>query len=215
MTHAVEHHITVPRTARYHALGDAATATSIWIVLHGYGHLARYFLRKFDGLEDGRLIIAPEGLSRFYLDEGHTRVGASWMTREDRQNEIADQITYLDHLCEHLRSGNLSGVPFGVLGFSQGVATACRWAVQGRTTVPRLILWGGTLPPDLGAATLATRLGTSRIDIAHGENDELVNPAARVQEESRWREAGLPFTVHAHPGAHDLDPILLERLLNS
>jgi len=129
----VEHHITVPRTARYHALGDAATASEIWIVLHGYGHLARYFLRKFEGLEEGRLIVAPEGLSRFYLDDGHTRVGATWMTREDRELEIADQLTYLDQLTEHLRAGSRADIRLNVLGFSQGVATACRWAAIGRT----------------------------------------------------------------------------------
>ena len=59
-----EHHINVPRTARYHTVGDGGTARAIWIVLHGYGQLARYFLRKFEGLDAGLLIVAPEGLTR-------------------------------------------------------------------------------------------------------------------------------------------------------
>ena len=85
-----ERFIRVPRTARYHVLGDPATARMVWVLLHGYGQLARFFLNKFEGLEDGLLIAAPEGLSRFYLDAQHQRVGATWMTREDREHEIGD-----------------------------------------------------------------------------------------------------------------------------
>lgn len=208
----VEHHITVPRTARYHTLGEAGTASSAWVVLHGYGQLARYFLRKFEGLEEGRLIIAPEGLSRFYLDEGHTRVGASWMTREDREREIRDQISYLDLLADELRSANPTLSSMNVLGFSQGVATACRWATLGRSAISRLVIWGGTLPPDLGVAVLASRLSRCRIDIVQGDTDPLVPPGANTAAEARWRDAGLVLHPHSHPGGHDLDTLLLERL---
>lgn len=210
----VEHHITVPRTARYHALGDAATASEMWIVLHGYGHLARYFLRKFEGLEEGRLIVAPEGLSRFYLDDGHTRVGATWMTREDRELEIADQLTYLDQLTEHLRAGSRADIRLNVLGFSQGVATACRWAAIGRTAIPRLVLWGGTLPPDIDTNALSTRLSACRVDVVQGTLDTLVPPVP-LQGETRWREAGVTFTRHTHPGGHELDNLMLSRLFNA
>ncbi|MEZ4758913.1 MAG: hypothetical protein R2810_03875 [Flavobacteriales bacterium] len=97
-----ERFIRVPRTARYHVLGDPATARMVWVVLHGFGQLARFFLNKFEGLEEGLLIAAPEGLSRFYLDEQHQRVGATWMTREDREHEIGDQLSYLDALAASL-----------------------------------------------------------------------------------------------------------------
>ena len=111
-----EHHLSTPRTARYHTLGDPASATHIWIVLHGYGQLARYFLRPFEGLETGQLIAAPEGLSRFYSDIAHTRVGATWMTREDRDHEIIDQAIYLDRLAVHLQQQCPPGTPLSVLG---------------------------------------------------------------------------------------------------
>ena len=39
-----------------------AVARMVRVVLHGYGQLARFFLNKFEGLEDGLLIAAPEGL---------------------------------------------------------------------------------------------------------------------------------------------------------
>ncbi|MBX2973634.1 MAG: hypothetical protein KF797_11055, partial [Flavobacteriales bacterium] len=142
-----ERHIRVTRTARYHVLGDPAGAQAIWIVLHGYGQLARYFLNKFDGLGCDLAFVAPEGLSRFYLDEAHQRVGATWMTREDREHEIGDQCTYLDALAAELR-GHRTDVPVHVLGFSQGVATACRWSLLGRTPIGRLVLWAGAIPPE-------------------------------------------------------------------
>src|SRR3954465_7736941 len=106
---AHEHHLTVPRTARYHTLGDAATARECWFVLHGHAQLSGYFIRHFEPLDDGRrLIVAPEALNRFYIERtswqgaGHARVGATWMTREDRLAEIGDYVAYLDRLYEEL-----------------------------------------------------------------------------------------------------------------
>ena len=61
-----EHHLGVPRTARYFTLGQDS-ASEIWFVLHGYGQLAARFADHFAALDDGtRLIVAPEGLSQRY-----------------------------------------------------------------------------------------------------------------------------------------------------
>src|ERR671933_2286542 len=105
-----EHHLTVTRTARYVTLGDVHDSLrQVWFVCHGYGQLAARFLRHFEDLNDGhRLIVAPEALSRFYVESGPgTRhadvpVGATWMTREDRLSEIADYVSYLDGLYAQL-----------------------------------------------------------------------------------------------------------------
>lgn len=210
-----EHHISVPRSARYHTLGDAHTARVIWIVLHGYGHLARYFLREFEGLEEGKLLVAPEGLSRYYTDDEHTRVGASWMTREDREHEIADQITYLDQLARVLAGADPQRTPVNVLGFSQGMATACRWAALGNTRIQRLVLWGGNMPPDLGTATLATRWSTLHVDLVHGEKDPLVSVEVLGASEAKLRSAGVSYAIHRFDGAHVLDKLLLQRLITA
>ena len=210
-----EHHLSTPRTARYHTLGDPASATHIWIVLHGYGQLARYFLRPFEGLETGQLIAAPEGLSRFYSDIAHTRVGATWMTREDRDHEIIDQAVYLDRLAEHLQRQCAPGTPLSVLGFSQGVATACRWALSTQVEMERLVLWGGTIPPEPDVAILHERLHKMKVVLVHGEQDMLVKEEALAHNESRLREAGVAHGTLRFNGGHELDRLTLRKVLES
>src|SRR5207247_6476521 len=66
-----EHHIGVTRSARYFTLGDSSRGVGeVWFACHGYGQLAARFLEKLRVLDDGhRYLVAPEGLSRFYLSE--------------------------------------------------------------------------------------------------------------------------------------------------
>src|SRR2546425_7420836 len=93
-----EHHLPVTRTARYFTLGESSPGVGeVWFVCHGYGQLAGRFLRHFEPLADGtRLVVAPEALSRFYLEDTtvpakERKVGATWMTRENRLSEIRSE----------------------------------------------------------------------------------------------------------------------------
>jgi len=71
-----ERHLRVERTARYYRLGGGGGVRQLWVACHGYRQLAGHFLRRFEALDDpSRLIVAPEGLSRFYLDDGTRRHG--------------------------------------------------------------------------------------------------------------------------------------------
>jgi len=159
-----EQHITVQRTARYFTLGGSddrgREIRDLWIVCHGYGQLAASFLRAFTPIATpSRRIVAPEGLSRFYLDSNRKaanpdpRIGASWMTREDREHEIADQIAYLDAVHDHVRAAlEPSVVRLRVLGFSQGVATVARWLAYGRARADDVIFWAGSFPAEIELA---------------------------------------------------------------
>src|SRR5687767_5276492 len=133
--------------ARYFKVGEINEHTkAVWFVLHGYGQLAQYFLTKFNALTtQGVCVIAPEGLSRFYLEDvntrnqtGNNRVGATWMTRENRLMDIENYITFLDTVYQAEVGNRL--IPVTILGFSQGAATASRWAVQNNIKYERLIL---------------------------------------------------------------------------
>ncbi|MDX9750434.1 MAG: hypothetical protein RBT71_05070 [Flavobacteriales bacterium] len=209
-----ERFIRVQRTARYHLLGDATTAKALWIVLHGHGQLARFFLNKFEGLEDELLIVAPEALNRFYLDEAHQRVGATWMTREDREHEIGDQCSYLDALVNELHKER-PALPVNVLGFSQGVATACRWSLRGRTRTHRLVLWAGSLPMEPTTDDLRQRWAHARIDLVLGTDDPYAGSKELDAVASRLDRAGVRHALHRFTGGHALDPVLLGRLFKA
>lgn len=178
---ATEQHFITPRTARYFRLGSD-TPNRIWFVLHGYGQLANYFIRNFaPAAQANDLIIAPEGLSRFYIDGTFGRVGASWMTKEDRLHEIEDYLTYLNGVYQEMRTAFPDKNPeIYVLGFSQGCATAIRWVKNGKVPVDRLILWAGDLPPD--ASSVLEYVPAPRISIAFGNRDPYFS-AERIKEQ--------------------------------
>ncbi len=206
-----EHHLTVERTARYFTIepGEAG-AREVWFVCHGYSQLAERFLRQFEAVDDGsRLVVAPEALSRFYLHDdsalsGAGRTGASWMTREDRLSEIADYVAYLDALARHVfRRGERGAVGLRVLGFSQGAATATRWAAQGTTRVDQLILWGAYLPPELDCAA-TPGFGRLPVLLVWGEKDRYFDRARVAEDEARLQRAGVPCRVVTYGGGHHL-----------
>ena len=210
-----ERFIRVPRTARFHTMGNARSAAEIWVVLHGYGQLARFFIRPFVGLETGRFIAAPEALSRFYTDEAHTRVGATWMTREDREHEMADQVEYLDHLVQRLLAECGKPVPVNVLGFSQGVATACRWAVRGKTTFAKAVLWSGTMPPELKPDELKRAFGKTELTLVHGTSDAVTKEDVLLRNQQTMRESALKQRTIQFAGGHQLDRITLVRVMGT
>jgi len=214
----VEHHIRVARTARYWTAGNPA-ATDVWFVLHGYRQLAKRFLRRFEAIaSDRRLVVAPEALSRFYVSSGGGRhgvesvVGATWMTREDRDAEIADYVGYLDRLAARIGDGRGDARSISVLGFSQGVATACRWAVLGSIRPGRLILWGDFLPPDLDLVEARRRLVGVDVVLVRGSGDGALSPALAEAESARIDAAALDVRRVVYSGGHDIHRETLEAL---
>ena len=205
-----ERTITTARTARYFTLGAPERASDLWFVCHGYGQLAARFLERFRPLETPqRCVVAPEGLSRFYLSESpaERRVGASWMTREDRLHEIDDYIRYLDavyaDVAQPARKQSVTA-----LGFSQGTATVSRWAALGMSRIDRLILWGGEVPPDLDLA----RLRVPTLVLVYGTRDEFFTPKIVAANEARLREHGLPYELVSFNGGHEIETATLLRL---
>ena len=207
-----EHHIPVARTARYYTLGDPdGQLHELWYVCHGYAQLASRFLRRFIPLDDGsRLIVAPEALSRFYVERpgrthAHSPVGASWMTREDRLSEIDDYIRFLDAIHGQLSESLSDPRPrVTVLGFSQGVATACRWAVRGSVRPERLILWGGLIPPDLDLDAHADALRGMELVVVAGDSDPHLPPTAIADQRARLAGHGITAREVSYEGGHEL-----------
>ena len=214
-----EHHIGVSRTARYFTLGNSSSGVEeVWFACHGYGQLAARFLEKLRVLDDGRrYLVAPEGLSRFYLSESPTerRVGATWMTREDRLAEIDDYVRYLDAVyADVLRSLDRAEVTVHALGFSQGTSTVSRWAAMGNAKIDRLTLWGGEFPPDLDLTVDAfvTRLRGVQLTLVYGRSDEYITPKVIQTITSRLRQNGIRYDEIPFDGGHELNEAVLRRL---
>jgi predicted esterase len=197
--------ITFPYKARYFKLGEiSGSTTQCWFILHGQGQLAQYFIKKFKSIErTGTCIIAPEGLSHYYLNGFSGRVGASWMTKENRIMDIDNYINYLNTLYENLLLPPHTEVT--ILGFSQGAATASRWVMNGNVNFKRLILWGGVFPPDMNFETGQHLLQHKEIFSVNGSDDpfmtnerfdEMRNLAARLNVK--------PIEMKFQ-GGHDID----------
>jgi predicted esterase len=197
--------ITIPKTARYFVLGEpTAAVTTVWFVCHGYGQLANYFIRNFEVLEAKHtLIVAPEGLHRFYWEKFSGRVVASWMTKEDREDDILDYVNYLDLVyAEVLASLKNKKVRIIVLGFSQGTATVCRWIATKKSPVDQLILWAGSLPADVHLEVEAVK--NFKIYLVAGNADEFIKEEQIKEYEQLLIEKKLPVEIIRFQGRHEI-----------
>jgi len=214
-----EHHLTVQRTARYYVLGEPSEKTRhIWFCLHGFGQLAQYFSQKFTALVDEQtLIVVPEGLSRLYLNGEYKRVGASWLTREDRDHEIQDFLAYLNTLYdETLGSRSARDFHITLFGFSQGAATACRWLADGHVRADRLILWAGFFANGLGDLINPIQLTDVETHYVYGKQDEFISLLPEPATYLDRLQAEVP-TLHitAYDGEHRVDTAVLRALITT
>jgi predicted esterase len=217
---STENHIRVSKTARYFTLGNSGPAvTDVWFACHGYGQLAADFVKEFECIDaPGRLIVVPEALSRFYLQDApgfhaaDAKIGATWMTREDRDAEITDYVNYLDTLYEHVFSRiDRSKARVTVLGFSQGGATVNRWLMHGKARADRLIMWGSLFASDIDLTAAAKLFQAVDLNIVYGKRDQFANPAIIAKYESTVRQLGVPYNLIAFEGGHRMDRGTLER----
>jgi predicted esterase len=209
--------IAVRRTARVAILGpdNFSAARELWYVLHGYGQLAAPFLDDFRAIDDGtRLIVAPEALSRFYEGDVQARlhkeanVGASWMTREDRDAEISDYVAYLDTLHDEIvvrLKDESRNIPVTVIGFSQGGAAAARWVATGRVEAARLVVWGSQLPPEIDLADATAKLRRTETTLVIGSTDVFATPKIVERERARLDAAKFPYQFVSFTGGHRID----------
>lgn len=216
-----ERHIQVTRTARYYTLGSPGPDVhDVWFVCHGYGQLASEFITEFECIADpGRLIVAPEALNRYYVStapEFHgpdSQVGATWMTREDREREISDYVDYLDALYA-ATMGELGErkVSVTVVGFSQGGATANRWLTRGRARADRLLMWGALLATDSDLNDAAAFFRTTRLTLVYGTRDQFADQGMIAGYVQLLNSKGIPFEVITFDGGHRMDRETLEKL---
>ena len=156
---------------------------SVWLVFHGIGFLSKYFLRYFEDLDkDKNYIIAPQAPSKYYLNGKYRHVGASWLTRVDREQETQNVLNYVGKVLE---SENIpSHCQLIVFGFSQGVSIATRFLAETNLKCSKLILYAGGITDELKAANFE-RLKNDATNVYSvvSTQDKFIN-AKRLKEET-------------------------------
>jgi predicted esterase len=207
------HEIIVPKTGRYCTYGNKNTAQRFWFCCHGYGQLAPYFIKNFEGLDpEANFVVCPEGLHRFYLRDSAGRVGASWMTKESRETDISDYLSYLDRV--HLDSGlgDHPEIPLIAFGFSQGVATIARWIGHTESPISIAIFWAGAFPPDLNPIELQTKFKEIQAYCFIGDKDEYIGAPEIEKAKVHYAAIGLSPEWKVFSGGHVIIKEELQRI---
>ncbi|MDQ3111404.1 MAG: hypothetical protein M3R17_16075 [Bacteroidota bacterium] len=203
--------IKAEKTARYFTHGKREPhINTILFVCHGYAQHAEKFLEKFAPVSyDDFFIVAPEGLNRFYARETSGKTVASWMTSEEREDDINDYIGYLDRVYRDVLPDFPKKVRVIVLGFSQGAATASRWITSGRSRIDDLVLWCGFFPPDARVSEIPEHV---RVKLVTASDDRYITPEQEKEQVEAFKKI-IPSLEHFQfEGKHEINAAALERL---
>lgn len=205
-----EVHINTTVKVPYYTLNELSSDTEkIWLAFHGYGQLAQYFIKKFEILDPTKnFVIAPQGLSRFYQEGFYGRVGASWMTKEDRLTEIQNQYSYIDAVLSEF--SDLGSKKLIYFGFSQGTATMGRYAAHAKIPFDKMIIWAGTFPPDIDSKDYAFLTGGEEIAYYTSREDPFFKEEMIAsQNEVVRRTLGQEPSLNWYEGGHTVIPQIL------
>ena len=133
---------------------------------HGYGENAGIHLEALSPIpgSDRWLVASVQALHPFYTRD--ERIVANWMTREDRELAIADNLEYVGRVLEAIRRDFPTRAPLVFAGFSQGGAMAYRAAA--RFDAAAVMVLAADVPPDVAASS--RRL--PRVLLGRGTRDE-------------------------------------------
>ena len=154
---------------------------------HGYAETAEDELRRLQtipGIERWT-VVSIQGLHQFYR-RSTNEVVANWMTRQNRELAINDNIAYVQNVVNAL--SDFTPTRLVVTGFSQGVAMAFRAAATLSQPVTAVVACGGDIPPELEPSALA-RIPT--VLIGRGVRDEWYTAEKQAADGERLRAAGV------------------------
>lgn len=177
---------------------DVGSPRGLLVGFHGYAETAEVQMERLTAVPgtDGWTLAAAQGLNRFY--RGTTRdVVAGWMTRQDREDAIRDNVTYVDNLIKVTRTGS---EPIVFAGFSQGVAMAFRAAVLGSARASGVVAVGGDIPPELLADSASC---FPRVLLIRGATDDWYTAQKLDADMSALRARGEDPESFTHHGGHE------------
>jgi predicted esterase len=174
------------------------------VAFHGYGQSAEDVLADVVSIPGASVwrIAAVQALHRFYT-RGDEKVIASWMTRQDRELAIADNVAYVDRTLDAIAPPRTSPVGIVFAGFSQGAAMAYRAALGGRHRATGILALGGDLPPDVKT------IGSERwpaVLIGAGDSDPWYTPVKVDADAALLTALGVSPDVVRFHGGHEWTP---------
>ena len=172
-----------------------------WLLgFHGYAHNAEIFLELLERIPAARewLVASIQALHPFYA-RGDVVV-ANWMTRQDRELAITDNVAYVDAVVADLEREYGAPPALVYAGVSQGVAMAYRAAIVGAHAARALIVAGGDLPPEL--RSLEGRRWPPVLACT-GRGDDFYTPRRLEEEVEFMRSRGADVRPLVFEGGHE------------
>ena len=177
----------------------AADPRGVLVGFHGYFENAGIQLERLDAIPGAErwTRVAIQALHRVYRGRSPVVV-ASWMTSEDRDEMIADNVAYVGAALRAIEPD--ASVPVVYVGFSQGGQMAFRAAVRGAARAAGIISVGAVVPPELPAAASAV---FPPVLLARGEQDEWYTREKHDRDLGALRARGASVEPLVYPGGHD------------
>lgn len=174
---------------------------------HGYQENAAIAFDVLQRIADNRSIgiVSIQGLHRFYTRAND--VVAGWMTKEDRELAIADNVTYVAKVLTAVADEYGITRPLVYIGFSQGVAMAYRAAALAQRPCDGVIALAGDVPPDV--APLAASLPP--VLIGRGTQDQWYDDHKAGKDRVMLQQAGVPLAEHVFEGGHEWTPAFIAK----
>lgn len=196
---------------RYFVRPPGSSAGRSWLVgFHGQGQTADAFMTNLERVPRGPewLVASIQGLHRYYTGRSRAIV-ASWMTSQDRDLAIADNVGWVNGALDELERE--FGAPQAIVfaGFSQGVAMAYRAGLLGRRPCAAIVAVCGDVPPEL--KTTSTR-AWPRVLVMAGSRDEWYSPARLEDDMAFLRTARADAEGLVFQGGHEWSNAVSEAL---
>jgi predicted esterase len=175
---------------------------------HGYAEDAEEQLERLRAIPESSrwLSVSIHALHRFY-QRRTSQVVASWMTRQDRESAIADNIAYVKKCIDSV-AVEWPTIPKVVFaGFSQGVGMAFRAAASATYSVAGVIAVGGDIPPELTPNALKR---VSAALIARGTSDDWYTEEQFANDEQRLRQCSVSVRALKLNAGHEWSSDLID-----
>lgn len=202
MSETAESRLVTTRThGRYLLRRSLDPPTLLVVGFHGYRENAARHLAELERIPgaDRWELVAIDALHAFYA--GSTgEVIRGWMTRELREESIADNVSYVRTILDAVRRELGWELPLAFVGFSQGASMAWRTSILAGHGTGSVVALAGDIPPELDRLEAPF---PQRVLLAHGDGDEWYNPAKRGEDEALLARHAVSPEILVFQGGHE------------